>query len=217
MSEVFVKDADDAYALGLWCADSYWWSSSIGLSNVESELILRFGIYLAKILDPDRVRLRIYEVPGNGIDDRVRRLTERVSVRPSHKMKRTAYHVYVNSRPLVRLFFEVAGDCPNSIPSGSVRTSQGGSMATVPSGAASGSHTRPMTKRCWIPSSSVQQGLGLRVFCITRGQTSTASTSTNRRLSVHQLDPTVFVEGIASPLRDCNGIARWDQKVISNL
>lgn len=106
VSEVFVKDADDAYALGLWCADSYWWSSSIGLSNVEPELILRFGAYLSSILDPDRVRLRVYEVPGNGIDDRVSRLTERVSVRPSYKMKRTAYHVYVNSRPLVRHFFE---------------------------------------------------------------------------------------------------------------
>lgn len=106
VSEGFVYDADDAYALGLWCADSYWWSSSIGLSNVEPELILRFGHYLSKTLGPDRIRLRIYEVPGNGIDERVLRLTERVSVRPPFKMKRTAYHVYVNCRPLVRRFFE---------------------------------------------------------------------------------------------------------------
>jgi hypothetical protein len=106
VSEVFVKDADDAYALGLWCADSYWWSSSIGLSNVEPELILRFSAYLVKALGPDRIRLRIYEVPGNGIDERLLLLTERVSIRPPFKMKHTAYQVYVNSRPLVRRFFE---------------------------------------------------------------------------------------------------------------
>lgn len=106
MSEGFVYDADDAYALGLWCADSYWWSSSIGLSNVEPELILWFGKYLSRALGPDRIRLRIYEVPEIGIDERVLRMTEKISVRPPFKMRRTAYHVYVNCRPLVRRFFE---------------------------------------------------------------------------------------------------------------
>lgn len=106
VSAGFVNDADDAYALGLWCADSYWWSSSIGLSNVEPELILWFGKYLSRALSPDRIRLRIYKVPEIGIDERVLRMTERVSVRPPFKMRRTAYQVYVNCRPLVRRFFE---------------------------------------------------------------------------------------------------------------
>lgn len=45
-------------------------------------------------------------MPGSGIDERVLWLTDRVSVRPPYKMRRTAYHVYVNCRPLVRRFFE---------------------------------------------------------------------------------------------------------------
>jgi hypothetical protein len=78
---------------------------SIGLSNVEPELVVRFGVYLSKVLSPDRVRVRIYAVEGYPIDDRVLALTEKVSIRPAFKMRRTAYHVYVNSRPLVRTFF----------------------------------------------------------------------------------------------------------------
>jgi hypothetical protein len=105
VNEDFVRDADDAYALGLWCADSYWWSSSIGLSNVEPELIARFGEYLGKVLSPDRVRVRAYQVPDTPLDERVLRLTTKLSVRPAFKMRQTAYHVYVNSRPLVRRFF----------------------------------------------------------------------------------------------------------------
>lgn len=102
----FVRDTSDAYAFGLWCADSYWWSSSIGISNVEPELVVRFGRYLATILSPERLRVRVYEVPGHPPDDRVLGLApSRISIRPSYKMKRTAYHVYVNSRPLVRSFF----------------------------------------------------------------------------------------------------------------
>lgn len=105
VTHAFVRDAAHAYALGLWCADGYWWSSSIGISNVEPELVLRFARYLSQILSPDRLRLRVYEVEGERPDERVVKLTERISIRPASKMKRTAYHLYVNSRPLVRRFF----------------------------------------------------------------------------------------------------------------
>lgn len=98
-----IRDAEEAYFYGLWCADAYWWSSSIGLSNVEPELIVRFGKYLEQIL-PNRLRIRVYMVPGHPPHERVMALTDRVSICPAYKMKRTAYHVYVNSRPLVRLF-----------------------------------------------------------------------------------------------------------------
>jgi hypothetical protein len=99
----FVRDAEHAYALGLWCADGYWWSSSIGISSVEPELVVRFGNYLMTELPQDRLRLRIYEVGEP--DGRVLALTDKISRRPAFKMKRTAYHLYVNSRPLVRTFF----------------------------------------------------------------------------------------------------------------
>ena len=105
VNDALVRDADHAYVLGLWCADGYWWSSSIGLSNIEPELIVRFAHYLSRVLSPDRVRLRIYEVEGDAPSEKVLGLTEKVSIRPASKMKRTAYHLYVNSRPLVRSFF----------------------------------------------------------------------------------------------------------------
>lgn len=73
---------------------------------MEPELIVWFGGYLARILSPDRVRVRIYEVPQDPADERVKALTPHRSVRPAKKMRRTAYHVYVNSRPLTRCFFD---------------------------------------------------------------------------------------------------------------
>lgn len=106
MSDLEARDADEAYILGLWCADAYWWSSSIGLSNAEPELTLRFGRYLTRILPPDRLRLRIYRVEDDPPDPEVLSLTSRISIRPAVKARRTAYHVYVNSRPLLRLFFD---------------------------------------------------------------------------------------------------------------
>lgn len=113
VSEVQVKDADDAYALGLWCADSYWWSSSVGLSNVEPALIQRFAAYLVDRLDRERLRLRIYQVASEPVDPISASITEKVSVRPSHRMKRTAYHVYVNSRPLLRWFRQARDSIPS--------------------------------------------------------------------------------------------------------
>ena len=106
--EVFdelVGDAVHAYALGAWCADGYWWSSSIGITNVEPEMIIRFSRYLLSVLPPERLRLRIYQVEGTSLDPGCMALTERISIRPAFKMKQTAYQLYVNSRPLVRRFF----------------------------------------------------------------------------------------------------------------
>jgi hypothetical protein len=109
VNDALVGDADHAYALGLWCADGYWWSSSIGISNIEPDLVLRFADFLSVTLSPDRLKLRIYKVDGDEPDPRVMALTSAISIRPASKMKRTAYHLYVNSRPLVRSFFAAKG------------------------------------------------------------------------------------------------------------
>jgi hypothetical protein len=98
------RGAKDAYALGLWCADGYWWSSSIGLSNADPDLIIRFGEYLETRFPADRIRLRVYRVPSIDPDPRVLLLSGSVSICPAFKMKRTCYHLYVNSRPLLREF-----------------------------------------------------------------------------------------------------------------
>ena len=65
---------------------------------------IRFARYLVTVLPPERLRLRIYKVDGREPDPQVMALTRSISIRPAFKMKRTAYHLYVNSRPLVRCF-----------------------------------------------------------------------------------------------------------------
>jgi hypothetical protein len=104
VDDAHVGDDEHAYALGLWCADGYWWSSSIGLSNIDPELILRFGKFLYSKLPRERICLRVYLVSESKPDSRILEQTDRVSIRPSFKMKHTAYHLYVNSRPLLRAF-----------------------------------------------------------------------------------------------------------------
>lgn len=70
----FFKDQKDAYILGLWCADSYWWSSSVGLSNTNRKLIERFrSFFIGKGFPKDRIRYN-------------------------------RNHLFVNSRPLLREF-----------------------------------------------------------------------------------------------------------------
>ncbi len=83
-SKVF-KDAKDFYFLGLWLADGYWWSSSVGLSSTNDQFIKGFKNFLRELCPTHNIKERIYEPNGN-------------------KRKLTAKHVYVNSRPLTRLF-----------------------------------------------------------------------------------------------------------------
>lgn len=75
----------DAYIIGLWCADGYHRTSSIGLSNVNTDLIKKFSEFLLRLFPQNRLKLRVYKPD-------------------SYKRRQTAYHVYVNSRPLLRRF-----------------------------------------------------------------------------------------------------------------
>ena len=52
----FFLNEEDAYILGLWCADSYWWASSIGLSNTDSALIERFRKFLKRFFPESRIK-----------------------------------------------------------------------------------------------------------------------------------------------------------------
>lgn len=52
----FFSNEEEAYILGLWCADSYWWSSSIGLSNTDSDLIKRFRKFLRTYFPEERIK-----------------------------------------------------------------------------------------------------------------------------------------------------------------
>lgn len=85
-------DKESAYILGLWCADGYWRSSSIGITNVDERIIDRFTRFLERYFSKDRIKLRIYN-PLN-----------QHGIHPMRLAKQTAYQLYVNSRPLLRAF-----------------------------------------------------------------------------------------------------------------
>ncbi len=95
------SDCDGAYALGLWCADGYFWSSSVGLSNVDRRLIDRFAKYLLRFLPRERLRWRVY-YPAD--QQRPTRIPLGATCYAMRKSRSTAYHVYVNCRPLLRQF-----------------------------------------------------------------------------------------------------------------
>lgn len=85
-SKFFFKTAEDFYILGLWLADGYWWSSSIGLTSVNPVLIDKFTKFLLRVAPSHPIKKRIYEVKAG------------------EKRKQTAIQVYINNRPLTRLF-----------------------------------------------------------------------------------------------------------------
>lgn len=82
-----LKTKEDAYIVGLWCADGYHRTSSIGISNTNTNLVEKFKEFFLKLLPMERLKLRIYQ------PDKFKRRTK-------------AYHLYVNSRPLLRKFQE---------------------------------------------------------------------------------------------------------------
>lgn len=99
-----ITNCESAYIFGLWCADGYFWSSSIGITNIDRKLIDRFAQYLKTLFPKERIKLRTYYPQGQkpcGI------------VSPAYPMrlaKQIAYQLYVNSRPLLRLFQKAERD-----------------------------------------------------------------------------------------------------------
>lgn len=96
------------YFLGLWCADGYHRTSSIGLSNVNKSLILAFKEFLSKLFSQERLRLRIY-LPIMLNKERISSFSKetginKISYCSIKKATVPTIHVYVNSRPLLRAF-----------------------------------------------------------------------------------------------------------------
>ena len=81
----FPRSTEDYYILGLWCADGYHWTSSIGLSNIDLSLIQKFRSFLSGLFPKDRIKLDQYK---------------------TGKRKYVGYKLYVNCRPLLRIFKE---------------------------------------------------------------------------------------------------------------
>ena len=99
----FFADPSHAYILGLWCADGYHRTSSIGLSNVNENLIQKFADFLKTLLPADRLKLKVY-LNRNIVAKTVSFGILDIKNFYSAKAKQPAYHVYVNSRPLLSEF-----------------------------------------------------------------------------------------------------------------
>lgn len=95
------SNAKDAYVLGLWCADGYHRTSSIGITNINQELIERFKDFFLRYFSLERLRLKIYEPIAHSEHTESKIQTKRFK---SAKAKHSAYQLYVNSRPLLREF-----------------------------------------------------------------------------------------------------------------
>lgn len=95
---VLITNCESAYVLGLWCADGYHRTSSIGLTNVDQRLANRFASYLGKLFPRKRIKWQMYYPLGKkprGIH---------MPMLPLYKARQIVYRPYVNSRPLLRLF-----------------------------------------------------------------------------------------------------------------
>lgn len=90
---------EDTYILGLWDADKYLRTSSVGLSNTDPILISRFARFLLSRFSTDRIRLRIYGDCEKNFLPEIKK-----SFLSSFSNKKVAFHLYVNSRSLVREF-----------------------------------------------------------------------------------------------------------------
>ena len=101
---VWEKYPQHCHAFGLWCADGYHRSSSIGISNVDVRLVRKFRAFLCAALPVERLRLRIYH-PRHVTPDLTlfSELAERIVLYPMRKCRQSAMQLYVNCRPLLRL------------------------------------------------------------------------------------------------------------------
>ena len=104
-----LSDPQLAYILGLWCADGYQRTSSIGLSNSDNDLLVLFSKFLLRILPEDRLRIRAYhpiKIKRPKLPDKLSAITQNIAYYPLEKARQISCHVYVNSRPLLRVFNE---------------------------------------------------------------------------------------------------------------
>lgn len=101
-----LESNEEAYILGLWCADGYHRTSSFGLSNISLNLIQRFAKYLLNNFPKERLRLRVY-IPTHytgSLPSNFGKICAKISYLKITKAAHISCQIYVNSRPLLRKF-----------------------------------------------------------------------------------------------------------------
>lgn len=102
------KTLIDSYILGLWGADGYHRTSSVGLTSVNPELVKRFYLFLRQKFPLSRIRLRVYSNHGRKVKlpQSMNWYKGKVASCKGTKLRKLAYQIYVNSRSLLRDFRE---------------------------------------------------------------------------------------------------------------
>jgi len=110
----------EPYILGLWLGDKYWWGSSIGLTNTNMNLIKVFRNFLEKLGFPkERIKLSVYHkdqvIDESELAKKLNIHLENIKVHKFKKGKKVYFIIYVNSRPLKRIFYSMASNLENCI------------------------------------------------------------------------------------------------------
>lgn len=105
-SNNFLLTPKYGYILGLWGADGYHRTSSIGLTTIYPVLVKRFYHFLMEMFDLSRIRLRVYSNEGLkvSIPKELSWYIGDIHYSKGTKLRALAYQLYVNSRPLLREF-----------------------------------------------------------------------------------------------------------------
>lgn len=71
----------NAYILGLWLGDKYWWSSSLGISNSNLNLIKIFKeFFMNRGFGKDRIKLSVYTEDGKRDEKTLENLAKELEV-----------------------------------------------------------------------------------------------------------------------------------------
>lgn len=94
---------ETSYISGLWCADGYHRTSSIGITNTDIDLVGKFLEFFKELFPEERIKLKIYlpihSYPKTQVFSEVE-----ASYLYSVKARHPAYQLYVNNRSLLRKF-----------------------------------------------------------------------------------------------------------------
>ncbi|MFW6122352.1 MAG: hypothetical protein ACOC80_15830 [Petrotogales bacterium] len=94
-----------SYILGLWCADGYHRTSSVGLTNCNVKLVLKFYKFFENLYSKSRIKMRIYLPKTKNPDLRIVKIVNNnYNECLNFKGNVVAYQVYVNDRKLLNQF-----------------------------------------------------------------------------------------------------------------
>lgn len=104
----FFESPKNSYILGLWCADGYHRTSSIGISTIDTEIVKRFYNFLSTFFSKERIKLKLYYpfVSSTEGESEWMEKVGKIFRNFSSKATALAHHLYVDSRPLLRSFRE---------------------------------------------------------------------------------------------------------------